>query len=168
MQNMFTGPIVTAGAASGLWSVVVGLLRRRRAVSKIGPLSAFAMALGLLLLPIPTLAHHGQAEWDNTKSLTLKGTVTKFNWVNPHVTIEWDVKDTNGETVHWIAELSSPGNIGREGWHHDSLKPGDEVTVYCHPAKNGRPVANVQRVEFADGRPPLGGGGAQSPEGGAR
>lgn len=167
MHNPFTGPIVTVGAVLVLCSVVARVVRWKRAVSNVALLSALAVAVGLLMVPIPMLAHHGQAEWDTSKTLSLTGTVTKFNWANPHVTIEWDVK-TNGTSVHWIAELSSPGNIGREGWHHDSLKAGDEVTITCHPAKNGRPVANVQRVEFADGRPPLGGGGGQSPEGGTR
>ena len=161
MQNPFKGAIVTAEAALVLWPVVVRLLRGRRAVSNFALLCALALVLGLPMIPIPMQAHHGQAEWDNTKTVKLQGTVTAFNWVNPHVTIEWDVKNASGGIDHWIAELSSPGNIGREGWHHDTLKPGDAVTIYCHPAKNGRQVANVQRVEFGDGRPALGslGGG---------
>lgn len=162
MQNPFSGAIVAAGA--------VRLLRWRRVVSNVTLLSALALVLGLPMISIPMLAHHGQAEWDNTKTLKLQGTVSKFNWVNPHVSIEWDVKNANGGTDHWIAELSSPGNVGREGWHHDTLKAGDEVTIYCHPAKNGSKVANVQRVEFGDGRPALGGlgGGAQAQPGAAR
>lgn len=119
------------------------------------PVSALAVVVSLLMLPIPMLAHHGMSEYDNTKVLKLKGTVTRFNWVNPHAWIEWDVKAENGGTEHWMVELTSPGMLTREGFHHDSVKAGDEVTIYLHPTKSPSKTGSFQRLEFADGRPPL-------------
>jgi len=109
----------------------------------------------LLAVGIPAHAHHGTTAYDNSKTLKLKGTVTAFNWVNPHVSIEWDVKAESGGVQHWVVELTSPGMLTRSGWHHDSLKPGDEVTIYFHPTKTGTKWGIFQRVVFADGRPDL-------------
>jgi hypothetical protein len=116
---------------------------------------ALAIASGFLLGPIPTQAHHGTTAYDFAKTLTLKGTVTRFDWVNPHASLEWDAKTENGGVEHWVVELTSPGMLTRSGWHHDSVKVGDEVTVYLHPAKNGTKFGLFQRVVFADGRPVL-------------
>ena len=109
----------------------------------------------ILALCIPARAHHGTTAYDNSKTLKLKGTVTSFNWVNPHVSLEWDVKSDNGAVQHWVVELTSPGMLTRSGWHHDSVKPGDVVTVYFHPTKTGTKWGIFQRVVFADGRPDL-------------
>ena len=117
--------------------------------------AALVLAVGILMLPIPVLAHHGTAAYDTTKLLELKGTVVAFNWVNPHASIEWGVKGENGAVKHWIVELTSPGMLTRSGWHHDSLKPGDEVTIYVHPSKNGSKSGIFQKVVFSDGRPDL-------------
>jgi hypothetical protein len=117
----------------------------------------FASPLLFILLAfcIPARAHHGTTAYDNSKTLKLTGTVTAFNWVNPHVSLEWDVKAENGEVQHWVVELTSPGMLTRSGWHHDSVKPGDEVTVYFHPTKTGTKWGIFQRVVFADGRSDL-------------
>ena len=101
------------------------------------------------------LAHHGTTAYDSGKTLKLKGTVTSFEWVNPHVSLAWDVKTETGEVEHWVVELTSPGMLTRSGWHHDSVKPGDEVTVYFHPTKNGTKWGIFQRVVFTDGGPDL-------------
>jgi hypothetical protein len=118
-------------------------------------ISALALLVGLLMASVPTPAHHGTSAYESTKTLKLKGTVTSFDWVNPHVSLAWDVKAENGEVQHWVVELTSPGMLTRSGWHHDSLKAGDEVTVYFHPTKSGSRWGIFQRVEFADGRPDL-------------
>jgi hypothetical protein len=117
--------------------------------------SRVVLMIGLLVFTIPMLAHHGTSAYDPTKTLELKGTVTSFEWVNPHVSLEWDVKAENGGVEHWVVELTSPGMLTRSGWHHDSVKPGDEVTVYFHPTKSGTKWGIFQRVVFADGRPDL-------------
>jgi hypothetical protein len=116
---------------------------------------ALALAVTLIVVPSPTLAHHGTSAYDPGKTLQLKGTVTSFDWVNPHVSLAWDVKTENAGVEHWVVELTSPGMLTRSGWHHDSVKPGDEVTVYFHPTKNGTKWGIFQRVVFADGRPEL-------------
>jgi hypothetical protein len=115
----------------------------------------FALAVVSIGVAAPLLAHHGTTAYDSTKTLKLKGSVTAFTWVNPHVSLEWDVKNDHGELEHWIVELTSPGMLTRSGWHHDSLKPGDEVTVYFHPTKNGTRWGIFQRISFSDGRPDL-------------
>ena len=119
------------------------------------PVACLTLLVGLLMVPIPTLAHHGTAAYDTNKTLKLKGVVASFNWENPHVTLGWDVKAENGAVEHWFVELTSPGMLTRSGWHHDSLKEGDEVTVYVHPSKSGSTWGIFQRVVFADGRPDL-------------
>jgi hypothetical protein len=117
--------------------------------------SRVACMIGLLVFTIPLLAHHGTSAYDPAKTLKLKGTVTSFDWVNPHASLEWDVKTENGGVEHWVVELTSPGMLTRSGWHHDSVKPGDEVTVYFHPTKSGTKLGIFQRVVFTDGRPDL-------------
>jgi len=116
---------------------------------------ALALTAGLLFRPGPMLAHHGTTAYDFSRTLTLRGIVTRFDWVNPHASLEWDAKTENGGVEHWVVELTSPGMLTRSGWHHDSLKEGDEVTVYLHPSKNGTKFGLFQRVVFADGRPDL-------------
>src|SRR5579863_3015653 len=118
-------------------------------------LFALAIAAGLLSGPIPMLAHHGTTAYDFAKTLVLKGTITRFDWVNPHASLEWDAKIENGAVEHWVVELTSPGMLTRSGWHHDSVKVGDDVTVYFHPTKSGSKWGIFQRVVFADGRPDL-------------
>lgn len=113
------------------------------------------LAASIGIAAAPLFAHHGTTAYDSAKTLKLKGTVTAFTWVNPHASLEWDVKSENGEVEHWTVELTSPGMLTRSGWHHDSVKPGDEVTVYLHPTKNGTRWGIFQRISFADGRPDL-------------
>ena len=115
----------------------------------------FVLFAAVILVPFPMLAHHGTSAYEPTKTLKLRGTVTSFDWVNPHVSLGWDVKTENGEVKHWVVELTSPGMLTRSGWHHDSVKPGDEVTVYFHPTKSGTKLGIFQRIVFADGRPDL-------------
>jgi len=71
------------------------------------------------------------------KVITLNGTVTSFNWSNPHCLVHIDVRDSKGDVKDWIVELAAPTLMTRNGWTKDSLKPGDEVIADTHPAKNG-------------------------------
>jgi hypothetical protein len=100
----------------------------------------------------PVLAHHGNAAYDLTHPLTLRGTVIRFVWENPHAQIYFDVTDKSGHVVHWSAETLSPSALHRAGWTHDSVKPGDDVTIVLLPAKNGAPVGHFHEVIFSDGR----------------
>jgi uncharacterized protein DUF6152 len=110
------------------------------------------MAIGLLPLSGPVLAHHGAANvYDMSKPVMLKGTITKFEWTNPHNQILFDVTDEKGNVAHWIAATEPPQVMLERGWTRRSLKAGDEVTVYIFAAKNGAPVGNLQRIVLANG-----------------
>ena len=99
--------------------------------------TAFGVAASLLLISAPIFAHHGTSGYDMEKVITVDGTVTNFNWSNPHCLVHIDVKDSKGEVKHWIIELAAPTLMTRNGWTTDSLKAGDEVVAETHPAKNG-------------------------------
>jgi hypothetical protein len=95
------------------------------------------LAASLLLASSSGSAHHGTSGYDMEKVITLNGTVTGFNWSNPHCLVHIDVKDGKGEVKDWIVELAAPTLMVRSGWTKDSLKAGDEVIAETHPAKNG-------------------------------
>jgi len=94
-------------------------------------------AFAILLLSSSVFAHHGTSRYDLDKTITLSGTVTGFDWGNPHCLIHMDVKANNGEVQHWTLELASPFTMSHVGWNKDSLKIGDEIIADTHPAKNG-------------------------------
>jgi hypothetical protein len=110
----------------------------------------FALA-GVLAVCLPMSAHHGSAAYDG-KLVTLKSaTVTKFLWANPHSIITFDVKDENGKSVTWAAELGSPSALTLIGWTKASVQPGDSITVVMHQAKTGNPVGRIDHIVLADG-----------------
>ena len=98
---------------------------------------ALHVSVVFLVAASAAFAHHGTSGYDMEKVVTLKGTVTSFNWTNPHCVVLMDVKDGQGEVKNWIIELGAPTILSRMGWSRDSLKPGDEVVAETHPAKNG-------------------------------
>src|ERR1700674_221339 len=99
------------------------------------------VVIGLLTVSVPLFAHHGNASYDATKWITVKGTVTGYVWANPHVFVNIDGKDDSGGMVHWIVESQNPVSMTQIGWTKDTFKPGDEVEIEAMPAKNGNPVA---------------------------
>jgi hypothetical protein len=109
-----------------------------------------AMALGLLV-SVPLFAHHGNASFATDKTLTLKGTVTKWIYASPHLLLMLDVKGENGEIAHWVVESQSPTVMYPSGYRKDSFKPGDEVTVTVSAAKNGKPIGRILEATTADG-----------------
>jgi len=93
----------------------------------------------------------------------MKGTITMFEWTNPHNQIHFDVKDATGKVTSWIAATEPPQVMLERGWTRRSLKAGDQVTAYVFVAKNGAPVGNLQRIVLADGKQLGTGGGAPAP-----
>jgi hypothetical protein len=118
-----------------------------------GKLGILAAAAGLLISGGPALAHHSfAAEYDANQPLTLKGTVTKIEWTNPHARFYLTVKDEKGALTNWNLELASPNALVRNGWTRQSLNVGDEVTVEGSAARDGSKMANARVVTLAGGR----------------
>jgi len=114
-------------------------------------LCGLAVVLGLAA--VPALAHHSfAAEYDAAKPITMTGTVTKVEWMNPHARFYIDVKDESGKVTNWELELGSPNGLMRRGWTRNSMKPGDVVTVAGSLAKDGSSLANARTVKLGDGR----------------
>jgi len=118
-----------------------------------------AACLGCLALATAAFAHHGTANYETTKTITVKGTVTDFQFVNPHVQIFWDAKDDAGATQKWQGELTSPNRLTRAGWSKNSIKPGDTITISGYPTKSGSNEVWIQKVVLSSGEElPTGGG----------
>jgi len=109
------------------------------------------VALVLLIASAPLLAHHGAAQFDVGKRVTVKGTVVEWFWANPHCFLRFDVAGDDGQVVHWNVELQSGPNILPQGFSKQTFKVGDQVTVTLEPVKNGRPLGRLQKVVLADG-----------------
>ena len=108
--------------------------------------------LGTLLACTAEAHHSFAAQYDADKPVTLKGTVTKVEWTNPHARFYIDVKEADGKVVNWNLELASPNYLKRAGWSSASLKEGDEVTVEGSLARSGANMANARTVTFPDGK----------------
>jgi uncharacterized protein DUF6152 len=113
---------------------------------------AFALIAGWILLTSPAFAHHSTAEYDMAALTSIKGTVTKFEWSNPHAYIYIEAKDEKGATIAWTAELASLGMLSRVNWKRDTVKPGDEITIIGNRAKDGRLVMRLDKIVFASGQ----------------
>ena len=111
-------------------------------------LSGFVIAICLLAASLPAIAHHGVAGYDLTKTITLHGTVTKFDWSNPHIVIHMDAKNANSEVQNWTIELAAPTHMSRAGWTKNVMKAGDDIIAEVHPAQNGAPVGISGTVTF--------------------
>jgi hypothetical protein len=118
-----------------------------------------AMFILLLTLAPVTFAHHGTANYDTSKSITVKGVVTGFDFINPHVQIFWEAKDDSGTMQKWQGELTSPNRLTRVGWTKSSIKPGDTITISGYPTKSGSTEIWIQKVVTGNGEElPTGGG----------
>ena len=113
-------------------------------------LSAVLAAISGITAPVS--AHHGRgATYDMNKRVTLKGTVSRVDWRNPHVVIYMDVKDADGRIVTWGFENAGVSQLAQEGYSRNTLKIGQEITAIVNPAANGAPTAIVVKVILADG-----------------
>ena len=109
--------------------------------------------LALAVWAGPALAHHSfDAEYDRSKTVVMKGAVTKVEWTNPHARFYVDVKDPKGSITNWNMELGSPNGLRRAGWNRNTLKIGDEVTVTVSLARDGSRMANAREVVVAGGK----------------
>ncbi len=111
-------------------------------------LAVLAAIAGLALFSGAAMAHHGVAGYDLTKTVTLHGTVTKFDWSNPHVVVYLDAKNDGGEMQHWTIEFAAPIHMVRAGWTKNAMKAGDEIAIDTHPSRNGAPVGLSSTITF--------------------
>src|SRR6188474_2057931 len=114
----------------------------------VGLLSVIAV---MNLVGRPLSAHHSFAMFDSVNKATITGTVTRFEWTNPHVFIEIDVPGSGGQVKHWSVELGSPSILQRSGWKFSDVKPGEKVTAIVNPLRDGRPGGMLYRLTLADG-----------------
>ncbi len=97
------------------------------------------------------VAHHSPIVFDQTRKMTITGTVTEFKWGNPHSWIHLDVKDERGEVASWGVEMNPANNLAREGWRASTLKPGDKVTIVVHPLRNNEKGGQYLSIKLPDG-----------------
>ena len=118
------------------------------------PLSVAVLGVSAIVAwSAPAAAHHSfAAEYDGNKPITLKGTVVKMEWINPHAWIHLDVKNSDGTVTKWMIEGAAPNALIRRGWSKNSLPPGTEITVEGYLAKDGSKMANGREMTLPDGR----------------
>ena len=139
---------VAAGVGPRRKIFKVGAMIRKRTIALL-----IGVGVGVLLARSPTSAHHAfTAEFDANQPVTLRGTVTKMEWVNPHSWIYLDVKKADGTVESWAVEAGAPNAMFRRGWNKNSIPVGIEIVVDGYRAKNGTNTANGRDVLLPDGR----------------
>jgi hypothetical protein len=129
-------------------------------------LTLLLAASGLLLAAMPLAAHHSfAAEYDGSKTVTLKGKVTQVEWINPHSWVHIDVTDADGKVVSWSCETAPPNMLYRQGWRRDTLKQGDEVIIEGFLAKDGSHTMTARTVQTPDGKRMFAGSADGGPQG---
>jgi hypothetical protein len=118
--------------------------------AKLGVVAVAVTAL--LALSVSAFAHHGGAAYDMSNPLTVKGTVTEFQFINPHSLVFFDVKNDKGEVEHWQGELTAPNKLARAGWTKRSLNPGDKVTITGAVGKNNAHALTIRKLIGPDGQ----------------
>ena len=124
-------------------------MSRARTLMLIG---AGCLGLATLLAPPAAMAHHSFAMFDHVNRITLAGTVTRFEWTNPHVYIELDVPDGKGGAKHYSIECASVNVLMRTGWKFTDVHKGDKVKLLVNPLKDGTAGGMLETATFADGR----------------
>jgi hypothetical protein len=117
-------------------------------------LMCLCLATALLTTSGVTYAHHGSIiSYDMKKMVTMDGTVTEFQWRNPHVYVMYDVKDAQGKVVNWGAETHSPIVCeNQDGWTKSTLKPGDKITIAVYPSKINTPRGLLAKIVLSNGK----------------
>jgi hypothetical protein len=119
---------------------------------KIRLLAFGGLVVGLLAVSGPAFAHHAWHGYDMANLTTLKGTVTLFDWANPHVWISFEVKDDKASVEKWSAGGPSPSRMANTGWDKETLKPGDQITAIGHRINDGSYSLRLVKVVLSDGR----------------
>jgi hypothetical protein len=110
-------------------------------------------SLGVVIAAAPVWAHHSfAAQFDDKAPITIKGTLSKMEWLNPHTWIHVDVKEPDGKVVTWAIEGATPNSLLRRGLRQSDFPSGVELEVHGYKAKNGTPVASGEKLTFTDGR----------------
>jgi hypothetical protein len=107
------------------------------------------LTIGLFSVPVP--AHHGSAVYES-KLTTYKGTVTDFQFMNPHTAVWFDVTGADGKIEKWTGEAPSLTSMSRQGWNKNSFKPGDQITFIGNLAKSGTKIMRLRKVVFPNGK----------------
>jgi hypothetical protein len=100
----------------------------------------------------PALAHHSFSMFDQTKTVTVEGTVVSFEMINPHSWLYVEVKNPAGATAEWALEMGGSGAMTRAGWQRDTVKAGDPISVDFHPLKDGTHGGQFVRARLAGGK----------------
>ncbi len=115
-------------------------------------LMCVALGIGFSISSLSLFAHHGTAAYETKNVITVKGTMTDFLFVNPHVQLHFDVKNDKGEVEMWQAELTAPNKMSRAGWDKHTLKPGDSVTASGYVSKNDPHTMWITKLIGPDGK----------------
>jgi hypothetical protein len=115
-------------------------------------LTSVALASLAFCCAAPALAHHSFAMFDREKNVNMSGTVTEFEWTNPHVWIHMSVPDQTGKAVVWSFEMQAIQADMAGGWRSDSVKPGDKVSIEFHPLKDGSRGGQLVSATLANGQ----------------
>ena len=119
--------------------------------SRLAGLGVFVLIL-LLTVSAPLFAHHAWRGYDMGKLTTVKGTITEFDWANPHVWMNFDVTDDKGNVEKWSGGGPSPSRMANAGWTKDTLHPGDQITIVGNRIGDGTYKLRLSKVVLADGR----------------
>lgn len=115
-------------------------------------LASTLFGAALLAFSTPAFVHHSGAMFDPEKVISITGTVTEFNWTNPHASFRLDVPNAAGKMESWAVEMNSPNNLVHAGWKRSSIKAGDKVTAKIRPLRDGRPGGLYIGITLADGK----------------
>ena len=114
-------------------------------------LRVFVIASSVAVSASTLFAHHGNASFDTSKQVTLKGTVTEWIWANPHCFLKIDAMDDTGAVRNWALETQNPIGMTQRGWSRKSFNVGDQVTVVLEAVKNGAPIGRIVTITLANG-----------------
>jgi uncharacterized protein DUF6152 len=115
-------------------------------------LTVFAVAAGYVIPSGSVFAHHSNSIYDRDHQTELKGEVTDFEWINPHIHLFFEVTDDHGNVKRWMSEGPSPSQMAENGWKKETLKPGDHVSIVGNPARNGSPSLRLRWVTLPNGK----------------